>query len=743
MRLEIRRFLFGLSLLAPASALAADPPAQDRPPGDPPAPKAPKSLDDPPAAFVPLRPRTTEERGRVEALRLFAAARALEDRHKLTDALDLLEEARKLDPESPAVLRRLSRINLLLGRGDQAVAVARKLIEVDPGDSATLALLVSHYLERKNDPAAAEVLLKKVAASPKLDKGSPGYYLVQRDLGDLYADVLNKPEPASDAYSKLMDALDERAANDLSPQDQARILEGDGASAYAKFGDTFLRAKRFDEAIRAFRRGMIYKADHPVLPRLLAESLLRSGKPAEALAVLDPYLKRQPAGSEPYELLAEVLTGLGKPKEILPRIQAAAAADPKNLRLQFALAERLRVEGQVARADELLQELLKNQAEPQVFAELARSYLREGKSEDLVRILGEAVAKPGGIDSVKGTIDALAEDPEATAKALDAGLAMQQADPPRLSESSRKVLAFAAAKAKLADKLVAIDRAAVKADPSPANHRELFFDLFRAAKYDDAGAAIEELFAKHPGEKNAPTVLLLARSRFFAGKVEPALEVAREARTIQPGERETLEFIGFLLGQLGRDDEAITLYEDMLNRFPNDDEVMKRARQGLSSSYVNKGDNARGEAELEILLQKYPEDAGVNNDLGYLYAEQGKNLEKAEVMIRKALEEEPDNSSYLDSLGWVLFKKGKAKEALEPLEKAALGERPDVTICEHMGDVLFQLQDYPRAKDYWKKAEGFASKTSPPNKRLPEIRKKLGELDKLGPAPKPAGAAGP
>ncbi len=42
-------------------------------------------------------------------------------------------------------------------------------------------------------------------------------------------------------------------------------------------------------------------------------------------------------------------------------------------------------------------------------------------------------------------------------------------------------------------------------------------------------------------------------------------------------------------------------------------------------------------------LRQDPDDATVNNDLGYLYADQGKNLEKAEGMIRKALAEEPDN----------------------------------------------------------------------------------------------------
>ena len=112
-------------------------------------------------------------------------------------------------------------------------------------------------------------------------------------------------------------------------------------------------------------------------------------------------------------------------------------------------------------------------------------------------------------------------------------------------------------------------------------------------------------------------------------------------------------------------------------------------------------------------------------------------------MIRKALEEEPENGSFLDSLGWCLFKQGKVQEALVPLEKAYKSDRNDLTICDHLGDIFFHLKDFARAKEIWKKAEEFAAKTTPPSKRLPEIRKKLAELDKLGPAPKPADGEGP
>ena len=171
----------------------------------------------------------------------------------------------------------------------------------------------------------------------------------------------------------------------------------------------------------------------------------------------------------------------------------------------------------------------------------------------------------------------------------------------------------------------------------------------------------------------------------------------------------------------------------------------------LSVIYVNQGDYAKGEAELEMLLQRNPDDPGPNNDLGYLYAEQGKNLEKAESMIRKALQEEPDELAYLDSLGWVLFKRGKLKEALEPLKKAV--ERMKVE--ERRSS---PRRDDPRAPGrrvlpapggrqgrglLARRPSKVAAKTVPPDKRLAEIRKKLESLGSSARCPSPRRAASP
>src|SRR5262249_32039433 len=43
--------------------------------------------DDPPKAFVPLRPSTTDDRRRLDVVRLYSTGRALEDRRAWTDAV--------------------------------------------------------------------------------------------------------------------------------------------------------------------------------------------------------------------------------------------------------------------------------------------------------------------------------------------------------------------------------------------------------------------------------------------------------------------------------------------------------------------------------------------------------------------------------------------------------------------------------------------------------------------------------
>jgi len=96
---------------------------------------------------------------------------------------------------------------------------------------------------------------------------------------------------------------------------------------------------------------------------------------------------------------------------------------------------------------------------------------------------------------------------------------------------------------------------------------------------------------------------------------------------------------------------------------------------------------------------------GACNDLAYLWAEQGKNLTRAERMIREAVSYSPGNSAYLDSLGWVRYKRGDLDGALKWLTRAARARRyRDAVILEHLGDTYWRLGRRDDAVESWSRA---------------------------------------
>ncbi len=412
--------------------------------------------EEPPQTFVPLHPQTVEERQRIEAVTDFSAARAYEHENLWTDAIDLLEKALKIEPDSAAILKRLSALCFALGRTDQALAYGKRVLEADPGDTDMITQLVTHYA--KHDPPAAEAMLKDVLANPKLVRNSPGYIMAELELGKLYWSRLQQTDKAAEAFSHVVEALDEKAANRLSPAEQKRILGGDetaAAASYLDFGVVFLAAKKYDLAIRAFQRGLVYNEDDTQLPMLLAETLLKVGRGDEALKLVETYLKQQPQGAEGYDLLAKVLTALHRESEITPRLEAAARADSKNILLQYTLADRYRETGQVERAERMYKELLTAQPTSQGYGALTASLFKRKKTDELLKVMAEALLKPGGGEAIAPQLDAIERDPAYADEVLDAGLKLITSEPPGLdSKTGLPILAHIATRTEKLDKLV-------------------------------------------------------------------------------------------------------------------------------------------------------------------------------------------------------------------------------------------------------------------------------------------------
>lgn len=175
----------------------------------------------------------------------------------------------------------------------------------------------------------------------------------------------------------------------------------------------------------------------------------------------------------------------------------------------------------------------------------------------------------------------------------------------------------------------------------------------------------------------------LAQFYFYAKRIPEAIEVYQAILKANPDYIEGFFWLGYLYEENGEHKEAVKCWE-----------------QGLVID---------------------PASAPILNSLGYVYAEAGVNLDKAELMIKKALEQEPENGAYIDSLAWVYFKQQKYTEAEKYLLQAVEFLK-DPVIYEHLGDIYVTLGDRVKAVLYYE--EGL--------KYFPDYQKLKEKLEEHG-----------
>lgn len=111
----------------------------------------------------------------------------------------------------------------------------------------------------------------------------------------------------------------------------------------------------------------------------------------------------------------------------------------------------------------------------------------------------------------------------------------------------------------------------------------------------------------------------------------------------------------------------------------------------LALSVDKQGKKDKAALVIKDGLKYYPEDPSLLNFLGYMYAEQGINLDEAEKMIAKALKQKPEESAYLDSMAWVSYQKGDYNKALEYQKKALNLSPEEQEIRDHMKAIIEKL----------------------------------------------------
>jgi tetratricopeptide (TPR) repeat protein len=661
----------------------------------------------------------------VQAQALFAAARVAEQKQDYPRALRLFQRAWRLDGEATLALREIVPLAFNLERQAEAVRYAVILGERDPADPVMLRRLAL-YLTEEGDVERALGLFEKALALETAGKPAASTLPLRMEMGRLLF-VEKNYEAAAKHFAEIAKALDDPKLSGLDEATQ-RALVGKPQTTYQLFGECFLGANRPDEALAAFEKAHKAKADKGLYAYNLARVAAKKKQPAQALAKLqlffDEHISNQ--GTEPYKLLGELLGQLGQEDQLIDRLKKLHADDPENVPLAYSLAQRHLAADKLDEAESVYAKLIevhKSRPPLEAFQGLIEIARKQKNTEKMLRVLGEAVGRTGSLTALGDSAKAVLADTE-LAKGV---VASAQKSPQTGTAAYGQRLAAALVAIELKDFAGASANfeAALKADPDKAGEVFVTWGLesFAAGQYADAIAAFQRgLTDKALPDKESRLHYYLAGALEMNGQSDLAIQSARKAAALEHDAPRFASRVAWIQYHAKRYDDARASYSALIEIHdkkydsPEVREVMRDARLALSNLSVTQNNLPEGEEFIEQVLDEYPEDTSAQNDLGYLWADAGKHLERARQMIQAAVAAEPKNMAYRDSLGWVLFRLGRHDEAIAELKVAASGEDPDGVILDHLADVLLKKGDIAGAVEQWTRAVTYFDKHSDADK---------------------------
>jgi tetratricopeptide (TPR) repeat protein len=745
--------VFALLTIGSGFGFAADEPAAPPTPQPPRTATAPRSRavvtdqdGEPVEPLQPVKRETPQEKAHKEALSWFMSGRLKQSESRFSEALSDYQMAVKLDPNAVEVYRALVPLAFALSETEKGLQYAQKAIELDPQDLDILRILAEQLHDQHQLGKAAQYL-SRAANSTKLKRDTPTYVLLQLQLAALYMEMTREErgnvdqslyDKAADAYIIVLDARRHPTKYNLDFQTRA-ALERQALARYELMGDVLMVAKRTAQAIQAFEEAAKANHDRPgSLNFSLAQAYFQAKEYEPALKNLQVYLdaQLQGKGRQPYELLAKILKATGKSSELLSRIEDLAKADPRNATLQYYLADQYVASGRMKDAEALIEKVIKESHDPEGYVSLAAIYRRENKAPELLDALAKGLKGQRGTNRLDQLLAKIQDDGPLVDKLIAAARKLKADDKSKVDFFTAYLVGRLAGRAQKIDAAVEFYTLAIDARRELQGQLadELSKQLLMAKRYQQAIDILKKAVSEpiFPGGVEGERLKLdlyiwLVRAQEMAGKTQDALASIHDAAKIDSDNPEISYWEAWVFSHSHQWPEAILRYEEMAKKYATHKDFVRQCLFSLSNCYVQEGQVGKGEKILEDILIERPDDPSVNNDLGYLYADQGKNLTRAESMIRIAFKSEPDNVAYIDSMGWVLFKLGRLEEARTYLQKAVSSPGgSDGTILEHLGDCEERLKHHDKAVEDWKKALKDAEEEAyPETKLLERLKEKL------------------
>ncbi len=581
----------------------------------------------------------------------------------------LIARARARTGETATSLYLLGRSQFERDQFEPAIETLRKSLDLKDDYVAARVLLARAYLQRggPDDAALAERHLKEAITQ---GAGEEAFAL----LGDLY--LRQREHAQALALARMLLARDPRSVPGLRLLLQVERAAGEHAAARRTMA-RLLELAPEDAEVRLLKveNDLAGPRESGVLGRRRFE---RAVKDVQAV------LATQPSHSGAIRLLAELLELRGQPAEAADVMARAHQANPADVALASRYAALLAKAERFSQAGDVLGTIL--QQDPERHANYRRPY---------AAALSEAGRTEEALAAIQGWIDTT---PPEQARLFQADQALVMAQGGQVDEA-----------------LARIERL-LEAETDPDRRNQFYATrlqiLDEAGRYDDLTAAAEtwmaELHRANPLPLLTAMELLLKADRpaeaeaFALSQMEALSAVeSNDARELATALRPVLVY---MMQERNHPSAVRRLWDAFVAQEPENLSLLL----AVQLAYDGPEHEERIASTLQRVLQIDPGNNGARNNLGYLWADRGVNLDQAERLLHQAVQAEAA-PNVQDSYGWVQYKLGNFRKALDYLRLGLNHPRGEhAVIYDHAGDTWWRLGEKDKALEMWTEAIDLA-----------------------------------
>jgi tetratricopeptide (TPR) repeat protein len=577
----------------------------------------------------------------------------------------LLVKLVELKPKEKAHRLRLAQYYARLNQIDAAEHTLRLAVNDLPAERDLKLALVDFIATRRNRDVAEKELQAMIAASPSDNQ-------LKFALASFYEAAQQWPK-ATAVYQGVIDK-EKLEPPGLSARDHLaalRLQRGDVAGALTLANEVLAKSPRDDDAL--LLRGNIAFSQQD---------------PRSAIADLRAVLRDQPNATGVLRMLARAHVANGEPTIAEETMRHAAEVNPKDYVVKLDFAQLLAQLGKPDQAKPILAELVKLQ--PDNLSALDTQFRVSFLTKDMMTAKSAAEAivalRPKSALGFlyEGMIAESDNRPEEALQRYSAAIALEpEAQEPLQTE------------VRLLVRLKRTDEALKRLDAVTASNANNAFPsdlkgdvLAGAGRPADAQDAYKVAIARAP--KWWIPYRGLALAQVAAKDTDAAVDTLRKAQPIvEQADALGTELASLLDGQ-GKPDEAISVYEEILRRYPKSEVAMNN---------------------LAMLLVTHKRDRA--------------SLDRAKELASRFTDSA--NPSYLDTYGWVLYKRGETVASVPVLERVVAKVPNEALARYHLGMAQSQVGSNAEARDNLTRAVNSGAKFL----GLDEAKSTLDQLAKL------------